>query len=288
MEDDELGANPNAFDPKIEVSFTGKCNKVTLTENTLKYTVGTNPGGWSSPIRLTSDIIFAHVTFYNSDQTPGLVAQGSGFISGTTFTDTTHTSGAFAIGQTLIGPNIIPGTVITNFLTGTGANNGGTYEVNISQTTVPGTIKGYAADSVYILYNGAIDVYSTALGSPNPDSFVAINEATWNNPDGIYSVVYTVEFNDGSTFTNQEQKVLFLCNLCNCKDALIIKLINACDTETVKKLKEQVDQMEIFIYAIQSAFSCEDYDTADAIINAATTYCETISGCTNCNCKGNC
>lgn len=282
------GANPNAFDPKIEVSFTGKCNLVTITENTLPYEPGTNPGGWSNNDRLTTNIIFAHVAFYNSDQTPGVAAQGTGFISGTTFTDTTHTSGVFAVGQTLVGPNIIPGTTITALLTGTGANNGGTYEVNISQTTISGIIKGYSAESIYVLYNGSTDVYATAIGTPTPESFIAINEATWNNPDGVYSVVYTIDFDDDSTFTNQEQKVLFLCNLCNCKDALIIKLINACDTETVKKLKEQVDQMEIFIYAIQSAFSCEDYDTADAIINAATTYCETISGCTGCGCGGNC
>jgi hypothetical protein len=276
-----------AFDPKIDVSFTGKCNLVTLTENTLPYDLATNPGGWTTG-RTTDDIIFADVIFFNSDQTPGIVAKGIGYISGTTFTDTTHTEGAFAVGQTLVGSGILPGTVITALGTGTGANNGGTYTVNISQTTVPGIVRAYFLDSIYMLYNGATDVYATAIGNPTPGSFIAVNEATWGNPDGVYSVVYTVEFNDDTTYTNQEQKVLFLCNLCNCKDALIIKLINACDTETVKKLKEQVDQMEIFIYGIQSAFSCEDYDTADAIITAATTYCETISGCVDCGCGGNC
>jgi hypothetical protein len=275
------------FDPKIDVSFTGKCNLVTLTENTLPYDVATNPGGWTTG-RETTDIVYAHVAFYDSDQIPGIAAEGIGFISGTTFTDTTHTSGIFAVGQTLIGPGILPGTTITALLTGTGANNGGTYQVNISQTTIPGIVKAYALDSIYILYNGATNVYSTAIGAPTPGSFIAVDEATWNNPDGVYSVVYTIEFNDGETYTNQEQKVLFLCNLCNCKNALVLKLINACDVETVKKLKEQVDQMEIFIYGIQSAFSCEDYDTADAIIAAATTYCETISGCVDCGCGGTC
>jgi hypothetical protein len=277
-----------AFDPKIDVSFSGKCNLVTLTENTLPYTAGTNPGGWLSPSRTTDEIIMAHVAFYSSDQTPGVNAEGTGFISGTTFTDTTHISGTFAVGQTLVGMGIVPGTTITALLTGTGSNNGGTYQVSISQSTTPGNVKGYSLESLYLLKGGSIDVYATAIGEPTPGSFIAAYESTWNNPDGIYSVVYTVEFDDDSTYTNQEQKVLFLCNLCNCKDALIIKLINACDTESVKKLKEQVDQMEIFIYGIQSAFSCGDYDTADAIITAATTYCETISGCTGCGCGGNC
>lgn len=276
------------FDPKIDVCFSGKCNLVTITENTLPFAPGTNPYGWLAPTRTTNQITLAHVAFYNSDQTPGPNAVGTGSITGTTFTDTTHTSGVFAVGQTLVGVGIVPGTTITALLTGTGTNNGGTYQVSISQSTSTGTIKGYSLESLYVLRSGSINVYATAVGAPTPGSFIAINEATWNNPDGVYTVVYTVEFADGQVYTNQEQKVLFLCNLNNCKDALVIKLINACDTETVKKLKEQVDQMEIFIYGIQSAFSCGDYDTADAIITAATTYCTTISGCADCGCNGKC
>jgi 2-keto-4-pentenoate hydratase/2-oxohepta-3-ene-1,7-dioic acid hydratase in catechol pathway len=59
---------------------------------------------------------------------------GTGTISGTTFTDTTHTSGRFTVGSILSGTNVQPGTYITALGTGTGANNGGTYTVNISQT----------------------------------------------------------------------------------------------------------------------------------------------------------
>jgi hypothetical protein len=51
----------------------------------------------------------------------------------------------------------------------------------------------------------------------------------------------------------------------------------------VQRLKTEVDQMEIYIYGIQSAFACGDFDTAEAILTAATTYCNTLS-----KCAGNC
>jgi len=70
----------------------------------------------------------------------------SGSISGTTFTDTTHGSGAWAIGMELTGSGVTAGTKIVAFLTGNGTNNGGTYEVDISQTVTSQTISGIATD----------------------------------------------------------------------------------------------------------------------------------------------
>jgi hypothetical protein len=52
------------------------------------------------------------------------------------------------------------------------------------------------------------------------------------------------------------------------------------------KLKEQVDQMEIFMYGIKSAFACGDFDTVDTLLDAATKYCQTISDCADCGCNG--
>lgn len=63
-----------------------------------------------------------------------------GSISTTTFTDTTHGSGRFTVGSILSGTGVQPGTYITALGTGTGANNGGTYTVNISQTVTAQTI----------------------------------------------------------------------------------------------------------------------------------------------------
>jgi hypothetical protein len=275
--------------PKISASLNNKCDKISLTEETGPYVECTNETGWGGPNIDTSQIAYSDVQFYNLEQTPGILASGLGEISGTTFTDTTHFTGSFAIGQTLIGTGIAPGTVITNVITGTGNNNGGTYEINIPQVIPAGTtIYATVLTSNYIMYDGTTDVYSGVVSAPTPGSFLAISEASWSNPDGIYQLVYNIIDSDGNSYTNEKQHVLFICNLCNCKDNLVVKLVEACDMFTTKKLKEQVDQMEMFIYGIQTAFACGDFDTADAIITAATTFCETILGCIGCGCGKNC
>jgi hypothetical protein len=274
-----------ALVPKISVSFTGKCNKVTLVENTKPYE-SANTGGWGTPNINTSAITLAYVSFYPTDTPPSAItASGTGSISGNVFTDATHLSGSFAIGQTLVGTGIATGTTITGFLTGTGSNNGGTYTVSVPQTVASTTISGISISANYYLKNGTLDVYATATGAPTPGTFTAINEAAWSNPDGVYQVVYTIK-TSSATYKNKTQHVLFLCNLCNCKDALVVKLLNACDTKAVIKLKEQVDQMEIFLYGIKSAFACADFDTLEVILDAATKYCQTISDCADCGCGG--
>lgn len=63
-----------------------------------------------------------------------------GNISGTVFTDTTHGSGNFAVGMALFGTGVAAGTNIVSLGTGTGNNNGGTYNINISQTVTAQTI----------------------------------------------------------------------------------------------------------------------------------------------------
>jgi len=276
--------------PKISSSLSGKCNLISFTEETNPYVLNNNTTGWGTPNIDTTDIDYAVVQFFNLEQTPAIQASGEGTITGNVFTVVTHYSGIFAVGQTLTGPGIAPGTVITALLTGTGSNNGGTYQVNISQPISLTTINAISLTSQYVFkdVSTSLDLYSNVIGAPTPGSFPILTNATWNNPDGIYQLVYKIVDSDGVIYTNETQHVLFLCNLCNCKDALIQKLINACDTPTVTKLKEQVDQMEIFIYGIQSAFACADFDTADSILNAASTFCETLLGCLGCGCSGKC
>jgi hypothetical protein len=274
-----------AIVPKISLSLGNKCNLITITEETSGFSLGVNDTGWGGPNITTNDIVTADVKIYPFTYTPTTNAVAFGNITGTTFTDTTHLSGTFQIGQTLTGPGVLPGTVITALLTGTGSNNGGTYQVNLAQTTGPTTITGSSVLNTYYLKNSSVDVYSAQIASPTPGTFTAIQDASWLSQDGVYQIIYTIEDNSENKYKNATQHELFICNLCNCKDNLVTKLIDACDSLTVKKLKEQVDQMEIFIYGIQSAFSCGDFDTADAILSAATTYCQTLSDC-GCNCGG--
>lgn len=82
-----------------------------------------------------------------SETTSNTAASGAlgGSISTTTFTDTTHGSGRFTVGMVLSGSGVVAGTYITALGTGTGANNGGTYTVNISQTVTAQTITGTAS-----------------------------------------------------------------------------------------------------------------------------------------------
>ena len=272
-----------ALKPKISVSLNNKCNKITIVEETGPFVITSNEGGWGFPNGDTAGIANADVQFFNSNQTPAVLASGTGSISGTTFTDTTHISGTFAIGQTLTGAGVAAGTTITALITGTGANNGGTYEISIAQTVASTTISGNLITQNYILKDSSVDVYAGVSGAPTPGRFTALSEVPWSGTDGIFQIVYTIENNKGQTFTNDTQYQLFLCNLCNCKNALITMLIDACDVKTVKKLKTEVDQMEIYIYGIETAFACGDFDTAEAILTAATTYCNTIKGCAS-NC----
>jgi len=75
-----------------------------------------------------------------------------GSISGTVFTDTTHGTNRFTVGMLLSGTGVTAGTYITSLGTGTGVNNGGTYNVSISQTVTAQTITGTATTNG--LYTG--------------------------------------------------------------------------------------------------------------------------------------
>ena len=77
---------------------------------------------------------------------PPAFAVSSGYISGTTLTVTTVTSGELAVGQQIFATGILPDTVITAILTGHGG--AGTFTVNQSQTLfssgTPGAFTGPA------------------------------------------------------------------------------------------------------------------------------------------------
>ena len=86
-----------------------------LISGQIQYTIGPTPS--------TANYIGAAIT---------------GTINGKVLTVSGITSGAVAQGQTLKGAGILPGTTIVQFLTGAGGNVNeiGTYELNVSNTTV--------------------------------------------------------------------------------------------------------------------------------------------------------
>ena len=78
----------------------------------------------------------------------------TGSIASTTLTVTAVTSGTLSVGQVLTGTNVLPGTMIKAFLTGTGGT--GTYTVTVSQTVGATTI---TAASCGIASQGLVNYY---------------------------------------------------------------------------------------------------------------------------------
>jgi hypothetical protein len=97
---------------------------------------------WDALIGSGTNLTFQPLS--DNTTTTAATAATSGSISGTTFTDTTHGTGRFTVGMQLTGAGVTAGTYITALGTGTGANSGGTYTVNNSQTVTSQTITGTA------------------------------------------------------------------------------------------------------------------------------------------------
>ena len=124
------------------VGGTGTWNSTSTTN--WSATSG-GPGGASAPT-YADNVIFdslSNATAYTV--TLGHGFQGTGTISGSVLTITAVTSGALAVGSTIISavaPDVSAyisgGTYITSF--GTGSGGVGTYNVNIPQTVTTGTI----------------------------------------------------------------------------------------------------------------------------------------------------
>lgn len=108
---------------------------------------------WDALIGSGTNLTFQPIS--DTTTTTAATAALGGSISTTTFTDTTHGSGRFTVGQALTGTGVTAGTYITALGTGTGSNNGGTYTVNISQTVTAQTITGTATAN-FIQHGGNV------------------------------------------------------------------------------------------------------------------------------------
>lgn len=143
-----------SMDQLIAAFSGGKTFRTDWNRNTLPaaaqaagiwYDLSLGAGNPSMNSNLGSSANLAHQAESETTSLTAASAATSGSISGTTFTDTTHGSGRFTVGMQLSGTGVVNGTYITALGTGTGANNGGTYTVNISQTVTSQTITGTGA-----------------------------------------------------------------------------------------------------------------------------------------------
>jgi hypothetical protein len=162
--------------------------------------------------------------------------------------------------------------------------NSGTVATNIDTSEITDAkleIYDSAGDNILdtiILYDGVTDVYSGVNGAPAPGAFLAIDNYTWTLADGIFKLQYTVT--DGNTiFTNDLQHILHTCNINNCIDDLKAKIVTECDAVKLSQQKEQLDQLEVILYGIKSAFSCADFTSAEALIISAQAICDNICDC---------
>ena len=150
-----------SMDQIISAITASQFNRTDWNKNALPVTAQT-AGTWydlsagaGNPFQNSTHGSTANLAFQalsDTTTTTATTAATSGSISGTVFTDTTHGTNRFTIGMILTGTGVSAGTFITSLGTGTGANNGGTYNVNISQTVTSQTITGTARPSG--LYTG--------------------------------------------------------------------------------------------------------------------------------------
>jgi len=137
------------------------------------------------------------------------------------------------------------------------------------------------------MYDGTIDVYSTATGAPTPGPFKAYSDTSWTQPDGIYKVVYgiTADRGAGDEYSEStDQWCLFICNLCNCMESLLLKMSELCPGDKLSKYKEVYDRLEVFKYGIEAAHVSCDFLKATELIAEANSLCTTFSDC-GCGCN---
>jgi hypothetical protein len=149
------------MDQIIAAITASQFNRTDWNKNTLPVTAQT-AGVWydlttgaGNPFQGSTHGSTANLAFQSLSDTTSIGATTAalgGSIAGTVFTDTTHGTNRFTVGMLLSGTGVTAGTYIVSLGTGTGANNGGTYNVSISQTVTAQTITGTATTNG--LYTG--------------------------------------------------------------------------------------------------------------------------------------
>lgn len=171
-----------------------------------------------------------------------------------------------------------------NNLTGWGSTNGVDTDSIVTSTVVIFDYLGTTALKTIVLKDNSINLYSGLTGDPTPVESLIVANTSWNQPDGIFLIDYTIIDEQDVIYKNDKQYVLFLCKLCNCINNLKIKATKECDSKKLQKIKTQIDQLEIIKYGIESAFSCKDFTTALTLLASATKICTALSDC-GCGCN---
>lgn len=137
---------------------------------------------------------------------------------------------------------------------------------------------GVTLHTTVALKSATVDVYAAVIGAPAPGRFLAASAVAFTYGDGVYKLTYTVA-KSAVVFTNIPQYELVTCSICSCIDGLKAKLVTGCDGLTLADTKEKIDQLQLILYGIETAFSCADFVTATSLIASAKTICDNLCDC---------
>ena len=137
---------------------------------------------------------------------------------------------------------------------------------------------GATLQTTVTLKSGSVDVYAGVIGAPAPGRFLAASAAAFTYGDGVYKLTYTVA-KSATVYTNEPQYELVTCSIVECINGLKSKLVTECDGVKLIDTKEKIDQLELILYGIETAFSCADFVTATSLIASAKTICDNLCDC---------
>lgn len=280
--------------PKIKICILNSCKEIDVFEQTGIYNPN-NLTGWGTPNIDTDDISEADVSIY--DKT------GNDLLKKIILKDSTIDVYNSVVGSPTPGPFLAKKDVEIDFLDGV-------YQINYNIYTGKDCVtynfsteriaEGVIPKLNYKDCNGEVQTY-TFDSLPYEFSFCGIDEQTSNDiyyyevkDDPEETVLYTEQENE-EAFTAQvintgescseptvyKSHCYFLntCALENCIKSLKIKAVENCDSKTISKIKNKIDQLELILYGVKSAFSCKDFDTVDKLLENAKIICDNLCDC---------
>ena len=289
--------------PKISLSLENKCDKVDICEETGVYAVG-NVGGWGAPNVTMADAITAITYVYNSAGTSLLqtftIKQGATDLFPASLlspfqafdgTSWNQGDGIFKINYSVTEDNLT--TDVNGLIQSSSPTIVGLLSATGTTNNVPSTSSGTGTGALFKIVinpiNSLLEITVTTVGRGYKvgDTITVQGTSLTGGTGGTITVTLLPQYLITTTHTNDDQYILFTCTLQNCMDVLIGKMVTECDAEKLDEYKQILDQLEVLLYGIKTAFACKNFTRAETLLTNAATICTTFSGC-NCGCDCSC
>ena len=220
-----------------------------------------------------TNLITSNGTGLTGTVTPDFVITGS--ITGNVLTVTNVTSGTLSVGKGLQGTNVLNGTQITAFGTGTGGT--GTYYINPPQTSASGTINGryiIPIDTwVHTTYSCTVSSNGAGTAGTQTHSLYInglLNNTTTNalQVAGMPTILYINGFPVTAATTGMESNNTKIDDL-----YYFNRLLTAAEIQTIYSTFGQRDGITYGLVA--------RYNFNELPVGSVVTTCTDFSGCTN-------